>query len=287
MLTPHSLYAAVSIGLETATIISVLDRLSKTRLPKEIQWFVRESTENYGKVKLILQRNAFFVESPYPAVLQRLLKDEVIRRARVLPTVQPATTTTANVDGGGGAGVNGGGVATITTSTGAGFMVSRALKDRAVDNLAAVKDIDLTGKDQEEEEDGDGGGGDDVAPMDIDSAVTDAAAAPGGQGTGIETSLSTQQQQQQKSQQQQQALIQQSAYLLDAAAEEDPDREMHAFEIQGSQVEHVKQRCLPGGLNYPMLEEYDFRGDTTNPPLNFELKPHVKVSEKIRLLLVC
>ena len=29
MLTPHSLYAAVSVGLETQTIISVLDRLSK------------------------------------------------------------------------------------------------------------------------------------------------------------------------------------------------------------------------------------------------------------------
>ncbi len=29
MLTPHSLYAAVSVGLETETIISVLNRLSK------------------------------------------------------------------------------------------------------------------------------------------------------------------------------------------------------------------------------------------------------------------
>lgn len=43
----------------------------------------------------------------------------------------------------------------------------------------------------------------------------------------------------------------------------------------GEQVEHVKQRCLPGGLNYPMLEEYDFRNDTVNPDLNIELKPHV------------
>ncbi len=41
------------------------------------------------------------------------------------------------------------------------------------------------------------------------------------------------------------------------------------------QVEHVKARCLPGGLNYPMLEEYDFRNDTVNPDLAIELKPHV------------
>ena len=43
------------------------------------------------------------------------------------------------------------------------------------------------------------------------------------------------------------------------------------------QVEHVKQRCLPGGLNYPMLEEYDFRNDTQNPDLSIDLKPHVSL----------
>lgn len=37
----------------------------------------------------------------------------------------------------------------------------------------------------------------------------------------------------------------------------------------------MKQRCLPDGLNYPMLEEYDFRNDTVNPDLNIELKPNV------------
>ncbi len=43
------------------------------------------------------------------------------------------------------------------------------------------------------------------------------------------------------------------------------------------QVEHVKQRCLPGGLNYPMLEEYDFRNDTQNSDLSIDLKPHVSL----------
>jgi len=266
MLTPHSLYAAVSIGLDTSTIVGVLDRLSKTRLPSEIRWFVRESTENYGKVKLVLQKNAFFVESPYPEVLKKLLKDDTIKKARI-------SQVAAQGDGVGG---------------GAQFVVGRALKDRAVDNLAAVGDIDLAGEEEEmeagiarEEEEamatalaagggrgvtGAGGSGDGVAPMETGTAdagpsTTAAALVP-------------------QTQQTQRQLLgnqnQKSAYLLDAAAEEDPDKETHSFEIQGSQVEHVKQRCLPGGLNYPMLEEYDFRGDTTNPALNFELKPHVK-----------
>lgn len=33
-MTPHSLYAAVSVGLETDTIVAVLNRLSKVSLPK-------------------------------------------------------------------------------------------------------------------------------------------------------------------------------------------------------------------------------------------------------------
>ena len=83
VLTPHSLYAAVSVGLETSTILSVLDRLSKTRLSDEIHDFVHECTENYGKVKLVLQRNKFYLESNDPKILKELLQDDVIRAARV------------------------------------------------------------------------------------------------------------------------------------------------------------------------------------------------------------
>uniref|UniRef100_K3XF39 DNA 3'-5' helicase n=1 Tax=Setaria italica TaxID=4555 RepID=K3XF39_SETIT len=59
-----------------------------------------------------------------------------------------------------------------------------------------------------------------------------------------------------------------------AAATE--DKETHSFEIDPSQVENVKQRCLPNALNYPMLEEYDFRNDTVNPDLDMELKPQAR-----------
>ena len=49
VLTPHSLYAAASIGLETSTITAVLSRLSKTQPPSEIFQFIEECTSNYGK----------------------------------------------------------------------------------------------------------------------------------------------------------------------------------------------------------------------------------------------
>ncbi|KAL4570760.1 hypothetical protein LXL04_026422 [Taraxacum kok-saghyz] len=172
-LTPHSLYAAVSVGLETETIISVLNKLSKTKLPKEMIDFIHASTANYGKVKLVLKKNRYLVESPFPDVLKRLLSDEVISRARISSEMGDD-----------------------------GFSVSRSAGE-------------IDGRHEE--------------------LLTEAQLA--------------------------------------AAAEE---KEAHSFEIDPAQVENVKQRCLPNALNYPMLEEYDFRNDTINPDLEMELKPQAQ-----------
>ncbi|KAM7263592.1 hypothetical protein ACFE04_001275 [Oxalis oulophora] len=86
-LTPHSLYVAVSVGLETETITSVLNKLSKTQLPKEMIDFIHASTSNYGKVKLVLKKNRYLIESPFPDVLKTLIRDEVIGRARIVSEV--------------------------------------------------------------------------------------------------------------------------------------------------------------------------------------------------------
>jgi DNA excision repair protein ERCC-3 len=48
-----------------------------------------------------------------------------------------------------------------------------------------------------------------------------------------------------------------------------------SFEVDPAKVERVKQRCLPAGLNFPLLEEYDFRADAANPDLDIVLKPGV------------
>ncbi|KAH9524690.1 TFIIH basal transcription factor complex helicase XPB subunit [Bulinus truncatus] len=81
-LTAYSLYAAVSVGLQTNDIIEYLRRLCKTTLPSGIVDFIRLCTLSYGKVKLVLKHNRYFVESQYPDVLQKLLKDPVIQLTR-------------------------------------------------------------------------------------------------------------------------------------------------------------------------------------------------------------
>uniref|UniRef100_A0A5S6QGH3 General transcription and DNA repair factor IIH helicase/translocase subunit XPB n=1 Tax=Trichuris muris TaxID=70415 RepID=A0A5S6QGH3_TRIMR len=78
-LTAYSLYAAVSVGLQTKGIIEYLDRLSKSDLPRGIVEFIQLCTLSYGKVKLVLKENRYFVESNHPDVIQKLLKDPVIQ----------------------------------------------------------------------------------------------------------------------------------------------------------------------------------------------------------------
>ncbi|XP_055821584.1 general transcription and DNA repair factor IIH helicase subunit XPB1 isoform X2 [Solanum dulcamara] len=174
-LTPHSLYAAVSVGLETETIIAVLSKLSKTKLPKEMIDFIHASTANYGKVKLVLKKNRYFIESPFPEVLKRLLADEAIGKARISAE-----------------GMHGND----------GFTVSKPVNEIEGGHDELINEVDVV-----------------------------------------------------------------------AAAEE---KETHSFEIDPAQVENVKQRCLPNALNYPMMEEYDFRNDTVNPDLDMELKPQAQ-----------
>lgn len=82
-LTAYSLYAAVSVGLQTNDIIEYLNRLSKTTIPDGIVEFIKLCTLSYGKVKLVLKHNKYFVESPFPEILQKLLKDPVIQECRL------------------------------------------------------------------------------------------------------------------------------------------------------------------------------------------------------------
>ena len=89
-LTPYSLYAAVATNIETESIITVLERLSKNVLPKEVKKFVRDCTSKYGKAKLVLKHNKFYVESEFPMVLRELLRDPTIAQARIHEDVEQA-----------------------------------------------------------------------------------------------------------------------------------------------------------------------------------------------------
>ncbi|XP_017376171.1 general transcription and DNA repair factor IIH helicase subunit XPB isoform X2 [Cebus imitator] len=90
-LTAYSLYAAVSVGLQTSDITEYLRKLSKTGVPDGIMQFIKLCTVSYGKVKLVLKHNRYFVESSHPDVIQHLLQDPVIRECRLRNSEGEAT----------------------------------------------------------------------------------------------------------------------------------------------------------------------------------------------------
>ena len=98
-LTPYSLYAAVATNIGTESIIKVLDRLSKNVLPTGVAKFIRECTKRYGKAKLVLKHNKFYVESEYPAVLRDLLRDPQISQSRVYEETATSASGEVNADG--------------------------------------------------------------------------------------------------------------------------------------------------------------------------------------------
>lgn len=188
-ITAYSLYAAVSVGLETDDIISVLDRLSKVPVAESIINFIKGATISYGKVKLVIKHNRYFVETTQAEILQMLLNDSVIGPLRIDSDhqVQPAEDT-----------------------------LQQNLQQTAGKPAANVNPNDVEavfsaviGGDNEREDDDD----------DIDA--------------------------------------------------------VHSFEIANESVEVVKKRCQE--IDYPVLEEYDFRNDHRNPDLDIDLKPSTQI----------
>lgn len=45
--------------------------------------------------------------------------------------------------------------------------------------------------------------------------------------------------------------------------------------VRLSEVEHVKKACAD--MDYPLMEEYDFRHDTINPTLKIDLKANTRI----------
>ncbi|CAG8593840.1 6390_t:CDS:10 [Acaulospora morrowiae] len=177
-MTPYSLYAAVSVGLETDAIIDVLKILSKTDIPESLIEMIKKCTVSYGKVKLLLKHNKYFVESSHADVLQRLLQDKDIADARIVST---------------------------DDTNGNEFIKSKA---------PSGKDLVIAGKVQND---------------------------------------------------------QQPSEDKNNEANRDDELFNTVVAIDKEKFETVRRRC--NELNYPMLEEYDFRNDSSLAPLDIDLKP--------------
>ncbi|KAI0014103.1 DNA repair helicase RAD25 [Xylariaceae sp. FL0662B] len=197
-LTSHSLYAAVSVGLQPRDIINTLERFSKTPVPESISNFIASCASSYGKVKLVIKDTKYFVESTDPEVLQKLLKDPVIGPCRVQ------------------------GTETVT----------------AAPSMTGI-----------------------VIPGTSNAAGVQQAKIKQAEKAQLETA---------------EGVPEQNPF--DALREDDDDdnqEAVHAFEIHDTSIEVVQKRALE--IQYPMLEEYDFRNDDRNATLDIDLRPATQI----------
>ena len=72
-LTKFSLYAAASVGLTDTDIEGVLMRFSKNlHIPHQVVEFIRLHCSSYGKAKIVLNSNQYFIEANDRATIDRL-----------------------------------------------------------------------------------------------------------------------------------------------------------------------------------------------------------------------
>jgi DNA excision repair protein ERCC-3 len=100
-LTEYSLYAAVSVGIDTDSIVAGLDKFSKTTLSPKLIDLIRSFTKSYGKVKLLTINNSYYLEFDQ-SVRSELLGDAVLSQAfdslQVPPQILLSAQAKKNVD---------------------------------------------------------------------------------------------------------------------------------------------------------------------------------------------
>jgi DNA excision repair protein ERCC-3 len=251
LLTPYSLYAAVSVGLETETMTTVLERLCKTDLPLSVTKLIDKCTRTYGKAKLVLHHNRYYVQSPYPEVLRFLLQDERIAKARVHRPDE----------------------------TGEFRRIAPESQETQPDTLPWLS------KPSEKATTPHGEHARDALILELERRLeTEASTDEAERLEPLEETLDPTHRNDildrphhQSEDEEAQALAAARKLGLDESMfqERTRFRDQLSFEVHPTEVDQVKRRCLE--LDYPLLEEYDFRNDTLNPSVSIDLKPQTHI----------
>ncbi|KAL9060920.1 MAG: hypothetical protein Q9162_000364 [Coniocarpon cinnabarinum] len=98
-INPQSLLSASSVGLNAHEIIRNLDKFSKNTIPRFFKDWVTDITRSFGKIKLVLKHNQYFVESSDADALQKLLRDPIIGPLRLEGTQQTKSEKASTMNG--------------------------------------------------------------------------------------------------------------------------------------------------------------------------------------------
>ncbi|KAI9708937.1 MAG: hypothetical protein M1820_003631 [Bogoriella megaspora] len=98
-ITVNSLVGAQTIGGGAQGVIRELETLSKIRIPEAFKNWILESSRSWGQVRLVLKQGKYFIESQDAAVLQKLLRDDIINSCRVDTWQKLAVEKAPRLDG--------------------------------------------------------------------------------------------------------------------------------------------------------------------------------------------
>lgn len=241
-LTAYSLYAAVSVGLETKDIIEYLRRLGKTTLPETVVNFISSCTLSYGKVKLVLRHNKYYVESSFPDVIEQLLDDPIISKCRKINEGEEGPITT---------------IVSKDQRKSIKFNQNLPQQQQPQQQQAASKDVKIGVKFKVP--------GDTAGPVDKKPKLdpsTGAVIPDTGNTVDLTGSDAN-------------AVPDDIYDYYERFEREDDDLEdmkVFSFEVNQDDIEIIQKRCIE--LDYPLLAEYSFREDNVNPNVNINLKPN-------------
>ena len=206
----------MAVSIDTESIIDVLGRLCKTEIPDSVVSFIRQSTSTFGKAKLVLKENKFYVESPYPDILREFLRIPTINAARI-PDNYSGSFAELNKK-----------VDVSSKNSNDDFLLSLAPQE-IEQNLEHTKlgteiDVDVSSKlDNDDNDDND-------------------------EFEGGESST---------------------------AHNRSAGKQNVSFRVHQECVQDVKRDAL--AHNYPLMEEYDFKNDVSNPSLQLDLKATTRI----------
>ena len=246
-ITSYSLYAAASLGLQTEDILSGLTRLSKVQLADELVSFIKEKTEKCGKVKLLLNKGRYYVESIYPDVLHHLLTQPTIAAARIDDKREPVEPSAASASASASA------AAPSPPST-SSFYVDRQA-DAAKAKYAARSLLHAQ---------------DDAAQL-RDPATGFLLSSSTESAEGLVLPGTNQQKVDQR------AAMGLAEFERVVNDDLPLSTKVLSFELAPTRVEEVRKVC--NEMSYPMLEEFDFAKDNSTPDLPIHLKPSAQIRD--------
>ena len=254
-ITSYSLYAAASLGLQTEDILSGLTRLSKVQLAPALEAFIREKTEKCGKVKLLLNRTRYFVESIYPDVLQHLLQNPTIAGARIDDKRKAPVDSSASSASPPSSVIPSSALPPSASSTGTSSFYA--------DRQAEAQRLKYTARALTQQEDDSMAVRDPATGFLLSSSAENESALilPGTNQQKVDARAAM-------------GLAEFERVINDDLP---LSTKVLSFELAADRVEEVRKAC--NDMSYPMLEEYDFAKDNSTPDLPIHLKPSAQIRD--------